>query len=124
MVAVGAHAGVVERHLQLVHGFQEQPLAFILQVLEGGFLPKEEGWPQPQGLHIAGGEPMFPTPGVSAEMQSPGEGKKKLRLCVIFSLCLLLPGALTSGAVASERLGNGSAAKDACCQARWAELGP
>lgn len=41
VVAVSAHAGVVERHLQLIHGFQEQPLAFILQVLEGGFLPKE-----------------------------------------------------------------------------------
>lgn len=39
MVAVGAHAGVVERHLQLVHGLQEQPLTLVLQVLEGGFLP-------------------------------------------------------------------------------------
>lgn len=43
MVAVGAHAGVVERHLQLVHGLQEQSLALILEVLEGCFLSKREG---------------------------------------------------------------------------------
>ena len=38
VVAVGAHAGVTECHLQLVHGLQEQPLALVLEVLEGGFL--------------------------------------------------------------------------------------
>lgn len=43
MVAVSAHAGVVERHLQLIHGLQEQPLTLVLQVLEGGFLPKVRG---------------------------------------------------------------------------------
>ena len=43
MVAVGAHAGVIECHLQLVHGLQEQPLALVLEVLEGGFLSKWEG---------------------------------------------------------------------------------
>lgn len=43
MVAVRAHAGVVERHLQLVHGLQEQSLALVLEVLEGGFLSKRDG---------------------------------------------------------------------------------
>lgn len=38
MVAVGADAGVVEGHLQLIHRLQEQPLALVLQVLEGGLL--------------------------------------------------------------------------------------
>ena len=57
MVAVGAHAGVIERHLQLVQGLQEQPLTLILQVLEGGFLPRVGGQPlrqRAQGLPSAG----------------------------------------------------------------------
>lgn len=43
MVAVGAHVGVVESHLQLVHGLQEQTLTLVLQVLKGGFLPNLGG---------------------------------------------------------------------------------
>lgn len=46
VVAVGANAGVAGGHLQLIHGLQEQPLALVLQVLEGGFLggkTEEEG---------------------------------------------------------------------------------
>lgn len=38
VVAVSAHNGVVEGHLQLIHGLQQHPLALVLQVLEGSLL--------------------------------------------------------------------------------------
>ena len=42
VVAVGADGGVAEGHLQLVHGLQQQPLPFILQILERGLLQIHE----------------------------------------------------------------------------------
>lgn len=38
MIAVGPYGCVVERHLQLVHGFQEQTLGFVVQVFKRRFL--------------------------------------------------------------------------------------
>ena len=38
MVAVGAHSSVAKGHLQLIHGLQQQPLTFVLEVLKGRFL--------------------------------------------------------------------------------------
>lgn len=43
VVAVGANNSVAEGHLQLIHRLQEQPLALILQVLEGSLL-QCTGW--------------------------------------------------------------------------------
>lgn len=40
VVAVGANAGVVEGHLQLIHRLQEQALTLVLQVLKGGLLQR------------------------------------------------------------------------------------
>lgn len=41
VIAVGPHGRVVERHLQLVHGFQQQTLGFVVQVFKRCFLFKE-----------------------------------------------------------------------------------
>ena len=41
MVAVGSHSRVVERHLQLIHGFQQQTLGLIVKVFKRGLLVKE-----------------------------------------------------------------------------------
>ena len=38
VVAVGPDGGVVEGHLQLVHGLQQQTLRLVVEVLEGGLL--------------------------------------------------------------------------------------
>lgn len=40
VIAVGPHGRVVERHLQLVHSFQQQALCFIVQVFKRCFLVK------------------------------------------------------------------------------------
>lgn len=42
MVAVSSHSRVVESHLQLIHGFQQQTLSLIVKVFKGGLLVKEQ----------------------------------------------------------------------------------
>lgn len=41
MVAVSSHSGVVEGHLQLIHGFQQQTFSLIVEILKGGLLMKK-----------------------------------------------------------------------------------
>ena len=38
VVAVRPYGGVVEGHLQLIHGLQQKTFSFILKVFKGGFL--------------------------------------------------------------------------------------
>ena len=42
VVAVGPDRGVVERHLQLVHGLEEQPLGLVVEVLERRLLRRRD----------------------------------------------------------------------------------
>ena len=49
MITVGSHCCVVERHLQLIHGFQQQTLCLIVEILKRGLLVMEQrerkmGW--------------------------------------------------------------------------------
>ena len=97
VVAVGAHTGVVERHLQLVHGLQEQPLTLILQVLEGGLLPKVRGKrslrPGPQGCESQGERKASPPREVCQARQhcSASRGEGASRLSCVPSLIFCVP---------------------------------
>lgn len=84
VVAVCTHGSVVERHFQLIHGFQEQTLTLVLQVLEGSFLPKSGRWMQERGaqgwkrnLTQKGAESIAPSP-----KSVPGEKGRALPLKV------------------------------------------
>lgn len=42
VVTVGPYSGVVESHLQLIHGFKQQTLSFIVKVFKRGLLVKTQ----------------------------------------------------------------------------------
>lgn len=42
VVAVSSYGRVVERHLQLVHGLQQQTLCLVVKVFKGGLLAEEQ----------------------------------------------------------------------------------
>ena len=42
VVAVGPDICIVKGDFQLIHGFQEEPLPFIVQIFKGSFLCRKE----------------------------------------------------------------------------------